>query len=234
MTLFLDVSDERNVTELLRCLKHPLTGKAEGKARPRVAGAGGAMGGHVFGSGAPSRCCRRPASSRRPVCIGPRWRRRRGRLGLAAVSATGASLPGGAHALADPAPDVAYGTVGRELLWAASTLPVDRAHSHLRDDLRALMRASFRAEPGRSYRDAYRDPFAVMAEIWIALFWRNFRPRQRLRHRLEEGESPRRSPAWSMGVARSNEPRKPDLATLAWDFRLGVHEAVRMSRWLQQ
>ncbi len=146
----------------------------------------------------------------------------------------GPRFPGGRTLWLTQRPDVAYETVGRELLWAASTLPVDRAHSHLRDDVRALMRASFRAEPGRSYRDAYRDPFAVMAEIWIALFWRNFGPRQHLRHRLEEGESPRRSPAWSMGVARSNEPRKPDLATLAWDFRLGVHEAIRMSRWLQQ
>ena len=136
----------------------------------------------------------------------------------------GPRFPGGRTLWLTQRPDVAYETVGRELLWAASTLPVDRAHSHLRDDVRALMRASFRAEPGRSYRDAYRDPFAVMAEIWIALFWRNFGPRQQ----------PRRSPAWSMGVARSNEPRKPDLATLAWDFRLGVHEAIRMSRWLQQ
>lgn len=131
-------------------------------------------------------------------------------------------------------PGVTYEAVGREVLWAANTLPVDRAHSHLRDDGRAFQRASFRAEPGRSYRDSPRDPFALMAELWIAILWRNFGPRHHLEYALKEGEEPRPPPAWSMGVGGPRKPRRPDLATLAWKFRLDLPHAVRMSKWLQK
>ena len=131
-------------------------------------------------------------------------------------------------------PGVTYEAVGRDVLWTAGTLPVDRAHSHLRDDVRAFQRASFRAEPGRSYRDSPRDPLALMAELWIAMLWRNFGPRHHLEYALEEGEEPRPPPAWSMGVAGPRKPRRPDLATLAWKFRLDIPHAVRMSRWLRK
>lgn len=111
---------------------------------------------------------------------------------------------------------------------------MDRAHSHLRDDVRGLERATFRAEPGRSFRAAYRDPFAIMAELWIAMFWRNFGPRRPPRRALKPREQPRTTPAAALGPARSNEPRKPDLAHLAWNFRLGPDHAARMSKWFRK
>ena len=122
-------------------------------------------------------------------------------------------------------PDSSYEEVGRELLWAASKLPVDRVHSHLRDDVRALERSSFRAAPGRSYRDASKDPRNVLAELWVALLQRNFG--QRLRTR---GGEPR---AKCMGLARRNE-RSLDLEKLAWDFRLDFSHAERISEWLRR
>ncbi len=131
-------------------------------------------------------------------------------------------------------PDDTYEDVGRELLWSANVLRVDAAHSHLRDDVRALERATFKAEPGRSFKNSPRNPFNLMAELWIALFWRNYGPRRPPRHKLKKGEKPRLVPAATMGLAQSNEPQKPDLATIAWNFRLGFSEATRMSRWLKR
>ena len=66
------------------------------------------------------------------------------------------------------------------------------------------------------------------------MFWRNFGPRNTPRLRLKDGEQPRLTPAQSMEIGRSNDPWKPDLATLAWHFRLGIRDAVRMSQWLQK
>ena len=41
----------------------------------------------------------------------------------------------GGHALwLTQRPNVTYGAVGRELLWSANIMQVDRTHSHLRDD----------------------------------------------------------------------------------------------------
>ncbi len=121
-------------------------------------------------------------------------------------------------------PGSSYDRVGRELLWAASNLPVDRVHSHLRDDVRALKRSSFRAAPGRSYRDASKDPRNVLAELWIALLQRNFGPRRRAR-----GGAPR---AGAMGLTRRNEAPL-DIARLTWGFRLDFGHAERISGWLR-
>ena len=158
-------------------------------------------------------------------------------------------------------PDVSYEEVGRELLWPSAILPVDRAHSHLRDDIRSFERASFRAKPGRSYRNANLDPFVLFAELWIAILWRNFGPRhhaefrdealkkkdklERARNRAgklakgakkkkREKSKPRPPPAWSMGLRRPKEGYRPDLTTLAWEFRLGTEEVLRMNEWLQK
>ena len=145
----------------------------------------------------------------------------------------GPRYPGGRSVWLTRRPDVTYEDVGRELLWAASVLPVDRAHSHLRDDVRALQRASTSAT-GRSWHGAYKDPLVVSAELWIAMFWRNFGPRNTPRFSLKEGEEPRRTPAFSMELSRKNESRKPDLARLAWEFQLGLEHAETMSKWLQK
>ena len=100
--------------------------------------------------------------------------------------------------------------------------------------MRGISRATFRAEEGRSFRSAYGNPFFVMAELWIAVFWRNFGPRARSKHPRKKGEKPRPTPAATIKLARLNEPRKPDLGNLAWNFRLGVPEATRMSRWFRK
>ena len=162
-------------------------------------------------------------------------------------------------------PGVSYEAVGRELLWRAAVLPVDRAHSHLRDDIRSFERARTRAKPGRSYRNSNLDPFVLFAELAIAMFWRNFGPRHHAEFRdkeLQEKEKkereqkaaggpdsgkgkkkgkkkrekskPRPPPARSMGLAGPNEGRKPDLAGLAWGFRLSIPHLREMNEWLQK
>lgn len=135
----------------------------------------------------------------------------------------GQNFKGGRSLWLTRRPDSCYKGVGRDLLWAASTLPVDRVHSHLRDDVRAFERAAFRATPGRSYRDASKDPRAVTAELWLALLERDFGPRRR------KGTGAARAEA--MGLAGKSE-RYVDLGKEAWEFRLGISHAERISEWL--
>ena len=145
-------------------------------------------------------------------------------------------------------PNASYEEVGRELLWPSAILPVDRAHSHLRDDIRSFERASFRAKPGRSYRNANLDPFVLFAELWIAMLWRNFGPRHHPafrdealkekdkteREKKREKSTPRPPPAWSMCLRRPKESGRPDLTDLAWEFRVGIEEVCRMNQWLRK
>ena len=163
----------------------------------------------------------------------PRGAETSGKWDWLAFPPPGPRFAGGRSLWLTRRPGVTYEDVGRELLWRTSTLPVDQAHAHLRDDVRALRKPGSGAK-GRSFKGSYWDPMVVAAELWIAVFWRNYGPRAVPRHRLKEGEEPRRSPAFSMGLARKNAPRKPNIAKLVWDFRLGLEEAKTMSQWLQK
>ena len=118
-----------------------------------------------------------------------------------------------------------YGPGMRELLRPAGTLPVDRIHNFLRTSSSALSRPAFRASPGRGYRDARKSPLALSAELWAAVAAHNFGPRRRKR------DAPPRAKA--MGLVDGRE-RPVDLGAAAWEFRLGLGEAERISRWVRE
>ena len=136
----------------------------------------------------------------------------------------GASHSGGRSLWLTQRPNVSYGDVGRDLLWACSTLPVDRVHGHLRDRIVPLQRPRFRSSPGRSYRDSAKTPPALLAELWIGSLMQNFV--------LRTSGHPRKLRAGAMGLMRRNG-RVPDLAELALKFRLNMDHAVRISNWLR-
>ena len=124
-------------------------------------------------------------------------------------------------------PGKSYEDKGRELLLSATLQPVDSAFNLLRQRVSGLHRAAFRARPGRSYLGAYWDPAVVCAELWIVLLWRNYGLRIK---------SPTNTPPAKLMGLTTPKRNVPDLARLAWEFRLGVEHAARMSRrvrWLR-
>ena len=112
---------------------------------------------------------------------------------------------------------------GQELLFAATLQLVDSAIGLLRGRVRGMRRASARAEPGRSYVEAYADPFAVLSELWIVLFWRNYRIRYRSARQT--------SPARKLDLMPPKQS-KPDPIGLIWNFQLGLKQATRISKWV--
>ena len=121
--------------------------------------------------------------------------------------------------------DAKCGEAERELLRPAGTLPVDRIHSFLRTASGALSRPAFRAKPGRGYRDVRKSPLALSAELSAAVTAHNFG-----RQRRKRKEPPR---AKAMGLVDGRE-RPVDLGAAAWDFRLGLGEAERISQWVRE
>lgn len=120
-------------------------------------------------------------------------------------------------------PDKAFQDQGRELLLGATLRPVDSAFNLLRYRAKSVRRGSFRAAQGRSYQEAYVRPHVVLAELWIALLWRNYGVRVKTRNKVP--------PARPMKLTRPKESL-PNLPRLVFDFRLGVKEAKRITRWV--
>ena len=122
-------------------------------------------------------------------------------------------------------PGKRYEDTGRELLWRSSLYPVDSAANFLRQRVRSFQRPAARALPGRGYLHSYLEPRIALAELWIALLWRNFGRRVRTTTPVP--------PAEPMGLARPGQAF-PDLLHEAWTFRLDATCASRMSRWLRR
>ena len=120
-------------------------------------------------------------------------------------------------------PDKSYADHGRDLLMESTVKPVDSEGNVIRSHARGAQRGKGRAEPGRSYRDAYAEPLVVLQEVWIVVLWRNYGVRIKTRRKV--------TPARPMRLMRPKE-KVPDLAKLAWDFRLGLKEARRISKWV--
>ena len=79
-----------------------------------------------------------------------------------------------------------------------------------------------RALAGLESVSAVWDPRVIDAELWIQILWRNFGLRKKTKRS--------RPPAKALGLARKSEGN-PDLPGLAWDFRLGMSHAEKMSAW---
>ena len=119
-------------------------------------------------------------------------------------------------------PDKRYEENGRQLLWEAHLDPVDSAIMLLRERVNSVQRGKSRHRPGRSYKTAAQMPLNVMQELWMGLLWRNYGVRFKAVNKIP--------PARRMGLMRPKES-DPDLLNLAWDFRLGIKHAERMTKW---
>lgn len=119
-------------------------------------------------------------------------------------------------------PGKSYESVGRELLWDTNLNPVDSACNALRSRTNGLARRGTRALAGLESASAVWDPRVIDAELWIQILWRNFGLRRKTKRS--------RPPAKALCLARKSEGN-PDLPGLAWDFRLGMSHAEKMSAW---
>ena len=133
-------------------------------------------------------------------------------------------------------PDKSYEDIGRDLLWRTTMQPVDSACDFMRERTAGIQRPNFRARPGRSYRSSYFLPRVLSSEMWIMLLWRNYGVRFSSAAKIP--------PAKVMGLTRpketidskdpkENKQRKEILMFRSvWEFRLGVTQAKRISKWL--
>ena len=120
-------------------------------------------------------------------------------------------------------PEKQYAKHGRELLGKAALNAVDSAAAVLRTRVQAFKRSQTRAIPGKSFRDSYLLPQVALAELNIALAWRNYGARIKAANKVP--------PARRMKLTRPKESL-PSLLEKAWHFQLGIREARRMSKWL--
>ena len=121
-------------------------------------------------------------------------------------------------------PGKSFESHGRAALSRAMLQPVDAIMNSMRARVRAIARPLLRAS-GRSYRSNYIMPGVVNDELSVYLLRQNYDIRRKSSRQIV--------PAATWGLRRANEP-KLDMFKRAWDFRLGVRHAARISGWLRQ
>lgn len=127
-------------------------------------------------------------------------------------------------------PEKSFEVDGAPLLLHATLQPVDSLMNSMRNRVHALSRASSRARPGRSFQGNYIKVEAVLGELWVYLMQRNYRLRRRTKQK--------KIPAHALGLMTEKQvikttQRKPTdhFSEIVMDFRLGLLQAGRMSRW---
>ena len=127
-------------------------------------------------------------------------------------------------------PNKTFEDDGVPLLLHASLQNVDTLMSSMRSRIRALERPSGRAIPGISYESSYYLPTAVRSELWIYLLERNYRKPDHTGQPF--------IPAHLAGLMTDAEADRVDLGfpdkdfrDKVLDFRLGLTQARRMSKW---
>ena len=121
-------------------------------------------------------------------------------------------------------PGKSFESHGRAALSRAMLQPVDAIMNSMRARVRAIARPLLRAS-GRSYRSNYIMPRVVYDELSVYLLRQNYDIRRKSSRQI--------IPAATWGLRRANEPQL-NLFERAWDFRLGVRQAARISGWLRQ
>ena len=119
---------------------------------------------------------------------------------------------------------------GLGLLLHATLQPVDTCINALRQRVRALSRPRARALGGPGYQHSYALIEHVLAELWIYLLAYNYRTRPR---------GPRQPiRALALGLISDSEAARVargeiavQFRTLVNEYRLGLREAARMTRW---
>ena len=119
---------------------------------------------------------------------------------------------------------------GAPVLFHSTLQPVDSIMNSMRQRTRALARAAFRARPGRSYLTSYYRPGPVLSELWLYLLHRNYWLRP-----ITDQKS---IPAHALGLMTDSEARRASrrvveahFRDIVLQFRLGLRQAGRMSKW---
>ena len=113
---------------------------------------------------------------------------------------------------------------GSPVLSRAMLQPVDSIMNSMRARVRSVERPRLSAS-GRSYRGSYVLPSVVLDELSVYLLRQNYTIRRKTRRPDV--------PARMVGLA-TPAARQPDLLDRAWNFRLGIAQAERISRWLRR
>ena len=119
---------------------------------------------------------------------------------------------------------------GAPLLFHSTLQPVDSLMNSMRQRTRALGRAVFRARPGRSYLTSYYLLDPVKSELWLYLLHRNYWLRPITEQQF--------IPANVLGLMTDKEAQRASRSVvedkfreIVLDFRLGLSQAKRMSKW---
>lgn len=119
---------------------------------------------------------------------------------------------------------------GAPLLLHATLQPADTIMNSMRRRIHGLVRPATRALEGISYLETYYRVDSLLSEIWVYLMERNFR--------LPDDEEQEFIPAMLAKLMTEKEAERvidqhtdEDFRDIVLDFRLGLAQASRMSRW---
>ena len=118
-------------------------------------------------------------------------------------------------------PDKTFEEHGKPALLKSTLQPVDSLFNSIRARTSALGRPVLRAA-GRGYRASYVLPRVVLQELTVYLLSRNYMLRRKTTQKT--------IPAQAMGLVTEGAADL-DMLEAAWDFRLGIAHAEKMSRW---
>ena len=121
-------------------------------------------------------------------------------------------------------PGKSYTRHGKAVLSGSTLQPVDSLFNSVRSRTSAAGRPLLRAE-GQSYRNSYVLPAVAVNELAIYLIGRNYMLRRKT--------SQKTIPAEAMGLVAPSAAGL-DLLDRAWNFRLGIAQARRISRWRRE
>ena len=113
---------------------------------------------------------------------------------------------------------------GKAAVSSAKLYPVDSIMNSMRCRIASFARPLLRSSPGRSYRSSYIDPRVLQNELSLYLLRQNYD----IRRSQERQAIP--AATWKL---RTPKERKLDMLDCAWNFRLGIKHARRISGWLR-
>ena len=120
-------------------------------------------------------------------------------------------------------PGKTFSRHGKALLMQATLQPVDSIFDSIRARVLSMKRPGTTAS-GRGYRESYALPKVVMAELAVYLLMRNYALRRKTEQKIV--------PAEAMGLVTPGAAR-PNPLDIAWEFRLSITHAKRISGWLR-
>ena len=120
-------------------------------------------------------------------------------------------------------PGKTFSRQGKVLLMQATLQPVDSIFNSMRARVLSMKRPGTTAS-GRGYRESYALPKVVMAELAVYLLLRNYALRRKTEQKIV--------PAEAMGLVTPGAAL-PNALDIAWEYRLSITHAKRISGWLR-